>query len=104
MTMQPIFHIAAASDWYAAQAIGAYRISTRDRSLDEVGFIHASYARQIVGVANAFYAGVHGLVLLKIDRQRLRAPVRDERPPGSDQKFPHIYGPLNVDAVIEVLP
>jgi len=103
--MERIFHIAFAADWHAAQASGDYGISTRGRTLDEVGFIHASYANQVSGVANAFYGGIkEQLVLLVIDRQRLRPTVRDEAPEGSSELFPHIYGPLNLDAVVEVQP
>ena len=102
--MDSIFHVALASDWHAAQTSRAYHISTRDRTLADVGFIHASYARQVAGVANAYYAGVRGLVLLVIDRQRVLAPVRDEHVSGTNDAFPHIYGPLNLDAVVDVLP
>ena len=55
-------------------------------------------------MANAYYGGIHGLVLLVIDRLRLTAPVRDERSVGGEECFPHIYGPLNSDAVTDVLP
>ena len=102
--METIFHVTAATDWRAAQATGAYRLSTRGRSLEDEGFIHASYANQVTRVANAIYRGVHGLVLLVIDCQRVAAPVRDENLDGGDERFPHIYGALNLDAVIEVLP
>jgi len=55
-------------------------------------------------VANSFYAGEHGLVLLAIDPAHLTSELRWE--PGTDlptELFPHIYGPLNVDAVVSVL-
>jgi glutathione S-transferase len=105
MTEDRIFHVALAQDWHAAQARGEYTISTRGRTLAEVGFIHASYASQAIGVANAFYAGLHGLVLLVIAPHKLTAPVREELPyDGAHEHFPHIYGPLNLDAVIDVVP
>jgi uncharacterized protein (DUF952 family) len=99
-----IFHVTAADDWQAAEATGAYRLSTRGRTLEEEGFIHCSYANQVTRVANAYYAGMHGLVLLVIDRERITAPVRDESSGGGDERFPHIYGPLNPDAATDVLP
>jgi uncharacterized protein (DUF952 family) len=99
-----IFHVTAAADWCAALPTGAYRLSTRGHSLDDVGFIHCSYADQVTRVANAIYRGVHGLVLLVIDPARLCSPVHDEAPGDSEEKFPHIYGPLNTDAVVEVRP
>jgi glutathione S-transferase len=100
-----IFHITANEDWGAARAGGSYRLSTRGQSLDDVGFIHCSKVHQVTGVANAVYRGVHGLVLLVIDPQRVTAPIREESPNGSDgtERYPHIYGPLNVEAVVEVV-
>jgi glutathione S-transferase len=102
--MQTIFHVTADTDWRAAQASGAYQLSTRGRSLEDEGFIHLSYANQVARVANAIYRGVPGLVLLVVDLERVTAPVREENLDGGDERFPHMYGPLNLDAVIEVLP
>ncbi len=99
-----IFHITREADWRAAQAAGTYGISTRDRTLEDVGFIHCSYANQVANVANAFYQGLDDLVLLVIDRQLLEPEVRDERVGAGDERFPHVYGPLNLDAVIQVRP
>jgi uncharacterized protein (DUF952 family) len=99
-----IYHVTSDADWRAALPTGHYRWSTRGRSLDDVGFIHCSYAEQVTRVANAIYLGVHGLVLLVIDPSRLTSPVRDEAPDKSEETFPHIYGPLNTHAVVEVRP
>jgi uncharacterized protein (DUF952 family) len=99
-----IYHVTAAVDWQAAQAHGEYRLSTRGKSLEDVGFIHASTAQQVCRVADAIYRGVHGLVLLVIDRERVGAPIREESVETGGERFPHIYGPLNLDAVIQVLP
>jgi glutathione S-transferase len=95
-----IYHIALAADWANALRDGAYTTSTRGVSLAEQGFIHASAEHQVAFVANSYYAGVPGLLLLVIDAARLTAPLRYEDVPGSDEPFPHIYGPLNPDAVI----
>lgn len=98
-----IFHLALASDWEEARASGVYAVSTLGRTLDEEGFIHASRADQWAGVRARFYADVtEPLVLLTIDRSRLLAEVRDEAVPGLDETFPHVYGPINMDAVVEV--
>ncbi len=91
-----IFHIASASDWAQAVADGEYRTSTRGRTLDDEGFIHASHPHQVRDVANNYYRDAGALVLLEIDTDRLRPEVRDEG------GFPHIHGPLNVDAVVSV--
>ena len=57
---------------------------------------------QLAGVLDRYFRGQADLVVLKIDVQRLRSPLRWENPPGSNERFPHIYGPLNVDAVTGV--
>ena len=95
-----ILHICPASAWQAAQKLGSYRGDT----LETEGFIHCSTPEQIVSVANRFYRGQTGLVLLVIDRAQVQAPVRDENLEGGDILFPHIYGPLNLGSVVDVRP
>ena len=102
--MSVIYHIAMAADWKQALADGEYTMSTRGLTLAEQGFIHASTASQVAGVANAFYQGAPDLVLLVIDPGKLTAPLRYDEVPGSGEPFPHIYGPLNTGAVIETVP
>ncbi|MGI8549203.1 MAG: DUF952 domain-containing protein [Dehalococcoidia bacterium] len=102
--MKTIFHIAAAADWEAARESGSYRMSTRGQTLEDVGFIHCSYLKQTLRVANRIYQDTHGLRLLVIDPTRVAAEIRDESPDGGSERFPHIHGPLNVDAVVDVLP
>jgi uncharacterized protein (DUF952 family) len=75
-------------------------MSTRGRTLAEEGFIHASTADQVASVANMFYKGVPGLVVLVIDVGRVEPEVRYEDVPEFGQPFPHVYGPLNTDAVV----
>jgi glutathione S-transferase len=53
-------------------------------------------------VANSFYRGRTDVLLLSIDESKLTAEVREENAEGSAEVFPHIYGPLNVDAVVSV--
>ncbi|NYJ02042.1 uncharacterized protein (DUF952 family) [Nocardioides thalensis] len=104
--MATIFHLALASDWEAAQGEGAYTISTRGRTLAEEGFIHASRADQWPAVRERFYADVtEPLLLLQIDTDLLDVPVVEEpAAPGGTETFPHLYGPLRVDAVVRALP
>ena len=96
-----IYHIALRTEWADAQASGLYHVSTRGVTVEQEGFIHASTAEQVEGVANRFYADADAedLVLLVIDPERLTAPLKYDQVPGADKPFPHIYGPLNVDAV-----
>jgi uncharacterized protein (DUF952 family) len=97
-----IYHIATRADWEQARADGEYTRSTVDKTLAEEGFIHASQASQVARTANKFYRDVPGdLVLLVIDPSLLRAELRYEDVPGAELPFPHIYGPLNADAVVE---
>lgn len=107
--MPNIYHITSRAEWDTAQASGSYRAP----SLEKEGFIHCSTAKQVVPVANAFYRGQSGLVLLCIDPDRVEPDVRFEPPvhpqtgqlePEKPDLFPHIYGALNIGAVVDVLP
>jgi len=99
--MERIFHLALESDWLAAQAAGEYRISTLGRTLEQEGFIHASREDQWRATKQRFYADVpEALVLLEIDPALLTAELRIEEVPQAGDSFPHIYGPLNLDAVV----
>jgi uncharacterized protein (DUF952 family) len=91
-----LFHIASGDAWLATQTAGEYRTP----SLAEIGFIHLSTQAQWLATLGRFYRGVPGLVLLVIDSDRLNAPLRFERADGED--FPHLYGALPLEAVLEV--
>ncbi len=100
-----IYHVALAADWDRARAAGEYRISTLGVSLEEEGFVHAAFAGQLPGVADRYYRGVgEPLVLLAIDESRLTSPWRVDPVPGSESGFPHVYGPVDVGAVVAVTP
>ena len=97
--MKLILHITSKQDWDTAQRNGFYTAP----SLASEGFIHCSTPEQVVAVAERFYAGATGLVLLILDPARIRSEVRYE--PGTDKPdelFPHIYGTINLDAVTRV--
>lgn len=100
-----ILHITSRAEWDAALRDGAYRAP----SLEAEGFIHCSTEAQALAVANAFYRGRRDLVLLVIDPARLSSELKWEPPagppaPGIPQAdaFPHVYGPLNLEAVARV--
>lgn len=99
--MPSIFHVTTADVWDAAVAAGEYRQSTLDRTLEEEGFIHCSTVEQVAGTLQRFYRGLDDLVRLEIDPDLVGAEVRYE---GDPEAFPHIYGPLPVDAVVGVDP
>jgi uncharacterized protein (DUF952 family) len=97
--MALIYHITTTQAWQAAQVSGAYRAD----SLDREGFIHASLPDQVRATANRYYHGLTDLVLLEIDETLVKPEIRFEKA-AIGETFPHIYGPLNLDAVIRVLP
>lgn len=99
-----IFHITTEADWAHAQAEGAYSSSTRGLTLAQVGFVHCAFEEQVAGVANAFFRGVAKLVVLRIAIDRLKVEVRYEDLQGGHERFPHVYGPLNLDAVVATTP
>ena len=99
-----IFHIATAADWRRTLGTGTYTTSTAGRTLTDEGFIHASRRDQLPGVFDRYYRSAdEHLVLLTIDPVRLtEAEVRVEAV--GDDTYPHVYGPINRGAVIDVTP
>jgi release factor glutamine methyltransferase len=95
-TSNQLVHICKNLEWQQAQVQGNYT----SKSLIQEGFIHCSQPHQILQVASRFYQRVPGLVLLWIDPEKILAEIRWEFSDGA--LFPHIYGPINLDAVISV--
>jgi uncharacterized protein (DUF952 family) len=93
-----IFHIATRDDWDAAARAGEYRAGT----LEIEGFIHCSEDHQVAAVANARFRGREDLILLWVDPARVRAEIKYEDASDGSGRFPHIYGPINTDAVARV--
>ena len=94
-----IYHITRKTDWETARHTGAYQGDT----LATEGFIHCSNAEQVVTVANARFRGQPDLVLLCINPEQVGPKIVSENLEGGQTLFPHIYGPLNLDAVLEVV-
>lgn len=92
-----IYHITTRKRWEEALAKGSYE----PQSLKEEGFIHASHEEQIPGVLERYYAGQNGLIKLIIDPEKLSSPLIFEWSPSTQDTFPHIYGPINIEAVID---
>lgn len=95
-----IYHLAFCSDWEAGLASGEYRAP----SLAEEGFIHASGDEvQMLRVAARLFTGRDDLLALDVDTERLPndSPVIRE-PARSGEMYPHVYGPINPDAVVRV--
>ena len=98
MTSDPIFHICRAEEWAEAQSAGRYEGSSQDKA---DGFIHFSGRNQVVESAAKHRAGQDGLVLLSVDPTRLGDALKWE-PSRAGKLFPHLYGPLPLEAVIRV--
>ena len=96
--MRRIYHLVSPSIWNSLGP-GPYRAE----SLDTETFIHCSNADQVARAANRFYADAAELLVLCIDTDQLTHPLRDEEA-GIGERFPHIYGPINREAVISVQP
>jgi glutathione S-transferase len=99
-----IFHITDAARWQQSIDEGEHTGSTRGVELADEGFIHCSTAAQWPNTVERFYAGVSNLVLLHIDEELLIAPLVYEQLAGAPEPFPHVYGPINLDAVVRVEP
>lgn len=98
VAMPRILHILKRTAWEAALREGVYRPD----SLRSEGFIHCSTPEQLIRTANLYFAGHSDLVVLNIDPALVHAPLRWELPHTSESPFPHIYGALNLDAVIGI--
>lgn len=80
-------------------------MSTRWKTLEEVGFIHGSFRHQVERIGSFLYAAVsEPITVLEVDPRRVTAPVRVENLEGGSELFPHIYGALPVEAVVASLP
>jgi uncharacterized protein (DUF952 family) len=97
--MAIIFHITTREAWERAKPEGSYR----PEGFATEGFIHCSAREQVVRVADERFRGQRGLVLLCIDEERVAAEIVYENLEGGRELFPHIYGALNVRAVVDVL-
>jgi uncharacterized protein (DUF952 family) len=97
--VRTIYKISPASAWREAERQGVYRGSADDLS---DGFIHFSTASQVAETARKHFFGQAGLFLIAVDADALGDALRWE-PSRNDELFPHLYGALDLGAVIEVL-
>jgi uncharacterized protein (DUF952 family) len=101
--MAELLIITERATWEVAARAGEYTMSTRDTTLAEEGFIHSSLRHQLRRVAEKYYADADDLVVLVVDSARLTSPLKFEAPPGRDEQYPHIYGPVPAAAVTDVI-
>ena len=101
-----LFHITSRAEWEDTQHREAYRAET----LESEGFIHCSTIHQVLSVADALFRGRQDLVLLLIDSSKVREPIVYEAGASvggtsvgeTSERYPHLYGPLNREAVLSV--
>jgi len=98
MESEYIYHVTTLKEWEAAKIKNEYKPT----GYEQDGFIHCSIEKQIPGVLDRFYKGQTGLVKLKIEKEKVQRPVLFELALDLDELFPHIYGALNLDSVVEV--
>ena len=94
-----VYHITEHETWQKAHQAGFYEPA----NFATDGFIHMSTRGQVIRTANRFYAGRKGLVLLAIDPQLVTSAIIYENLEGGSEPFPHLYGRLNLSAVIQAL-
>ena len=92
-----IYHVIKKSDWENALQNGKYEAA----SLASEGFIHNSTLPQVAGVLDRYYKNETDLLLLHIDEAKLTSPLKYELAPSVNEMFPHLFGPLNLDAVVK---
>jgi uncharacterized protein (DUF952 family) len=92
-----IYHVISQIDW---NEISESEFYTPD-SLTSEGFIHFSYKDQIPGVIERYYKDQTGLLVIKVDVNKLKSNLLLEKVPDNGL-FPHLYGKLNLDSVIGV--
>lgn len=92
-----IYHVTRKQDWEKALSAGFYEAA----SLQTEGFIHSSAINQITGVLERYFENEKELVLLHIDEGKLTAPLKYQLAESVGEVFPHIFGPLNLDAVVK---
>lgn len=95
--MSVILHITKREQWEQAKPAKIYYSPT----LETEGFIHCSTAQQIIQTANLFFVNQKNLVILCIQAEKVKPEIRYEAV--ENNYFPHIYGPLNLDAVVQVI-
>ena len=93
-----LYKICTEAAFAEAQSMGRFEGSEDDTS---DGFIHLSAPHQLPGTLAKHFAGRSGLLLLAIDPQTLGDALRWE-PSRGGALFPHLYGPLDLAALLSV--
>jgi uncharacterized protein (DUF952 family) len=94
-----IYHVTTRKEWNNALQENKYEAA----SLPIEGFIHCRTQQQVAGVLQRYFSGKTNLVKLVIDPSKLVHELKYELAPSIKEEFPHVYGTINIDAVIEVI-
>ncbi len=97
--MSLIYHVTSKQEWKDALQNNFFETP----SLKIEGFIHCSNAEQVQGVLERYYKGKTDLVKLVIDTTKLTNKLQFDFSASVNEEFPHVYGVLNIDAVIDVV-
>ncbi len=97
--MPIIYHVTTVADWKEAQKKGYYK----HPSLTAEGFIHCSQDHQVAGVLERYFAAQTDLIKLVIDTDRLTSKFVFDWSPSTADTFPHVYGSINTDAIIDTI-
>ena len=92
-----IYHIVLPEVWERFKSRPSYQAE----SLTTEGFIHCSYPGQLEEVLKRYYGGVEKVLILKIDTEKLLSKLVEE-PSTNNEMYPHIYGRLNHNAIVDV--
>ncbi len=93
-----IYHITTKQQWEAAVEAGFFE----EPSLRTEGFIHNSTEAQVAGVLERYYKGISDLILLHIEETKLTAVLKYELASSVNEMFPHIFGTINLGAVVKI--
>lgn len=94
--MLNIYHITKKAVWSEAADKGVYDFC----GLESEGFIHCSTWEQTIPTANKYFRDKENLLLLKINTPNIKSEIKFENTTGGDEKYPHIYGPIDLKAVV----
>lgn len=92
-----IFHLVPEREWKASKKNSRYE----PQSVEKEGFIHCSTGEQIQDTANRLFKGKRRVLLLVINATLVEPEIKYEKDEATGELFPHIYGPLNPDAVVD---
>jgi uncharacterized protein (DUF952 family) len=92
-----VYHIVLPESWDRQKNNGNYE----HESLATEKFIHCSYDTQLDAVIGRYYTGVERVLILSIDTDKLTSELIEE-PSTGGEIYPHIYGKINRDAIVDV--